>query len=71
MVLVADFETINNGEGNQGGDHAGVFYAHDFFFDVVFWHIDIIQDLVNVKEAPVEQFVDLGEDSLSNGVFDF
>lgn len=71
MVFITNFKTVDDGESDERRYHGGILYTHDLFFNVVFWDVDIVEDLVNIKETAVEEPVYFREDRLSDGVFDF
>ena len=68
MVLVSDFQPVDDGEGDERGDHLGVFHGHDLFLYVLLRDVDVVENPVDFEEAAVEELVDFGEDGLGEVV---
>lgn len=62
--MIAALEAIDDREGDDTGDHGGVFELHDLGFDGFFLDVDGVEHLVHVEEAFIEDAFDAGEQGL-------
>lgn len=68
VIVVADFQPVDDGVGNDGSEHAHVLEIHEFFLDGAFIHVDVVQDLIERKEAFLKKLFESWHERCRQGI---